>query len=410
MNTAPAKPPLFPDEAVYQPLWLWRALIITATIFVSSIFFSIAVNSIALVLMGGAWLGIMVACRRNLVTSTPIDWFFLAYVAAELLSTLFSVRPEQSLLFSKRVLLIAIVYFFGSMTTSRQTARWYISVLLGSPAILALIGTFKLILADPDTTRRLGIFQFYMTTSELMMGAALLFIPFVIHPKTPANVRWVCAICLVPIIISLYATVTRGAYLAAAAGIIFIAFARSKKLLVPLLVLIILLFLFAPPYVQDRLRSIVDINHPENASRLMLWKAGLRIFADHPIVGVGDIDLHDLFVQYIPPGPDISWGHEHNVLLQILVTLGALGFIAVVALFVRILVAEWRIYRKVKDDWLAGSFALGSLAVFVGIQIMGLTEWSFGDQEVALLLWTSLGLSLALGKLADPAWSGASLT
>ena len=393
-----------PDDGMDTQSWVWRALIIMTSIFVSSIFFSIAVNSISLVLMGVLWFGIMVKRRKILITSTPLDWFFLAYVAAEAVSTLFSVNQGQSLLFSKRVLLIAIVYFFASLATTRRTARWYIAVLLGSPAIVALIGIFKLVLSDPETTRRLGIFQFYMTTSELMMCAALLFAPFVIHPKTPSTIRWICMICLIPILISLYATVTRGAYLAAAAGIIFIAFVRNKKLLVPLLVLIVLVLLFAPPYVQDRLRSIVDMSHPENASRLMLWKAGLKIFADHPIVGVGDIDLHDLFVQYIPPGPEITWGHVHDVPLQILVTLGAIGFVAFVTLFVRILLTEWRIYRKVKDDWLAGSFVLGALAVLVGIHVMGLTEWSFGDQEVVLLLWTSLGLVLALGRL--PSFQG----
>jgi O-antigen ligase len=386
---------------LHHPQWLGHVLVAAATMFLSSLFFSIAVNSLSLGLMALAWLGIMLVQRKNLIISAPLDWFFLAYVAAELLSTVFSVRPEQSLLFSKRLLLIAVVYFFASMTTSEKRARWYITVLLGSAAIVALIGVLKLIFADPETTRRLGIFQFYMTTSELMMMAALLVVPFIIHPKTPGNVRWGAFIGLLPIMISLYATVTRGAYLATAAGLLFIAFVRNRKLLVPFLVVVVLFAVFAPPYVQDRLKSIVDLAHPENASRLTLWSAGLKIFADHPIVGVGDIDLHELFVQYSPPGSELPWGHLHNVLLQLLVTLGTVGFLAVVAMFVRIFVVEWRIYKKVRDDWLTGSFVLGALAVFVGFQINGLTEWSFGDQEVVLLFWTTLGLTLALGKLAE---------
>jgi O-antigen ligase len=365
------------------------------------LFFSIAVNSLSLGLMALAWLGIMLVQRKNLIVATPLEWFFLAYVAAELLSTAFSVRQYQSLLFSKRLLLIAVVYFFASMTTTEKKAKWYIAVLLGSAAIVGLIGVLKLIFADPETTKRLGIFQFYMTTSELMMMAGLLVVPFIIHPKTPANVRWFCIAGLVPILISLYATVTRGAYLATAAGLLFIAFVRNRKLLVPFLIVVVLLAVFAPPYVQDRLKSIVDLAHPENASRLTLWGAGLRIFADHPIVGVGDIDLHDLFVQYSSPGLELPWGHVHNVLLQILVTLGAIGFLVVVAMLIWIFVVEWRIYRKVGEDWLAGSFALGALAMFVGFQTNGLTEWSFGDQEVVLLFWTTLGLTLALGRLAQ---------
>lgn len=402
---------LTPEGAARKPGGLEYVLIAAATLFLSSIFFSIAVNSVALGLMGICWVVLMLTQRRNLIAPTPLDWFFLAYVAAEILSTLFSLRPEQSLILSRRVLLLAVVYFFASMIRSERTARWYILVLLGSGAIVATLGVLKLIVADPATTRRLGIFQFYMTTSELMMMTALLVIPFTIHPRTPPTIRWMALIGLVPILVSLYATVTRGAYLAAAGGLLCIAFVRNKRLLIPLILFTVILLVFAPPYVQDRLRSIVDINHPENASRLMLWSAGLRIFADHPIVGVGDIDLHDLFVQYIPSQHDIPWGHEHNVLMQILVTLGSVGLIVVVAMFVNILVTEWRAYKRLKDDWLGGSFALGAVAVFVGFLIMGLTEWSFGDQEVVLLLWSTLGITLGLERIRQPgAPSGAVTT
>lgn len=388
------------DDTLH-PQSLGYVLLVAATLFLSSLFFSIGVNSLSLGLMALAWVGMMLVQRKALIRSTPLDWFFLAYVGAELLSTVFSVRPEQSLLFSKRLLLIAVVYFFASMPASEGRAKWYIAVLLGSAAIVAFIGVLKLIFADPETTKRLGIFQFYMTTSELMMMAALLVVPFIIHPKTPANVRWFCLAGLAPIVISLYATVTRGAYLAAAAGLVFIAFVRNKKLIFPFLVLALLFIVYAPPYVQDRLKSIVDLHHPENVSRVMLWSAGLRIFADHPIVGVGDIDLHELFVQYSPPGSELPWGHLHNVLLQILVTLGIVGFGAIVTMFVRILMTEWRVYKKVKDDWMAGSFVLGALAAFVGFHVNGLTEWSFGDQEVVLLFWTTLGLTLSLERLAE---------
>jgi O-antigen ligase len=85
--------------------------------------------------------------------------------------------------------------------------------------------------------------------------------------------------------------------------------------------------------------------------------------------------------------------------LQFLVTLGLVGFVAVVAMFVKIFVIEWRIYRKVRTDWFRGSVSLGALAVFVGFQMNGLTEWTFGDQEVVILFWITLGIALAVGRL-----------
>lgn len=381
--------------------WLRTVLPGAIFVFLASNYFSIAVNSIALGVIAATWIAIMIAERRFLVVATPLDYFFLAYVVAECLSTVFSKNPLQALIFSKRLLLIGIVYLFASVITSERMAKQCVAVLLGSAVVVAVLGVLKLVFGDPAANTRLGIFQFYMTTSELMMMAALLMLPYIIHPKTPETIRWLAVAGLAPVLVCLYATVTRGAYLAAAAGALFIALVRYKKLLIPLVILFLLVLLFAPPYVESRLRSIVDLNHPENLSRIMLWTAGLRIFVHNPLVGVGDIDLHDLLVQYANPGSVITWGHVHNILLQVLVTLGALGFIAVVSMFVKIFLTEWKIYRVTKEDWFSGSCVLGALAVFVGLQVNGLTEWSYGDQEVVIMFWTTLGIALGISSLTE---------
>ena len=117
-------------------------------------------------------------------------------------------------------------------------------------------------------------------------------------------------------------------------------------------------------------------------------------------MGVGDIDLRELYDQYTTVRNPEHHGHLHNVPLQVLVTLGAVGFIALYALFVRIGITEWKIYREARSDWFRGSIALGALGVFVGFHVMGLTEWSFGDQEVVILFWISVALSLVAGRLS----------
>jgi O-antigen ligase len=372
----------------------------------SSAFFSIAVNSLTLGLLAILWLVLMVVERQWSIRRTPLDWFFLAYLVAELCSTAFSVRPLQSLEFSKRLLLIGIVYLLASMVPSRIVARRLLAVLLGTAVIVGLLGVLKLLFADPQDTVRLGIFQFYMTTSGLMMIALLLLLPFAVHPGTPRTIRLLALAGLVPVAVSLYATVTRGAYLAAAAGMLFIALVRNRKLVLPVVALLLAAVLFAPPYIENRIRSIVDIHHPDNASRLMLWKTGLRMVQDFPIFGIGDIDMHELYLQYMDPGDPAQHGHFHNMAMQFLVTLGGAGFLVVLAMFARILQTEWRTYRRVRADWLAGSAVLGAMAVFIGLQVSGLTEWSFGDQEVAVLFWTTVGMTLAFNRLAGEEEAG----
>lgn len=375
-----------------------KLILVVMYVFLASIFVSIAVNSIALGLIGILWTSSMVTRRRWIVTSTPLDLFFLAYIAAELLATLFSQNQAQSLLFSKRLLLISVVYLFATHVQTETVARRVMAALLGTAAIVGSLGILKLLFGDAVENTRLGIFQFYMTTAELMMMAGLLLLPFLVHPATPRKIRVWSAISLIPILVSLYATVTKGSYLAFILGSVFIAFVRNKKLLVPIVAVVLLVLVFGSPYVQDRISGIFDVNHPENASRIMLWKTGLRMFADHPLFGIGDVDMHELYLQYMDPGDPAQHGHFHNMMIQFLVTLGLAGFIAVSAMFVKIVLVEWNIFHRVKDEWFAGSVALGSLAVFVGFQVNGLTEWSFGDQEVVLLFWTSLGMALALAN------------
>jgi O-antigen ligase len=331
---------------------------------------------------------------------TPLDYFFLAYAVAEMLATVFSVSPGESLFLSRRILLVAVVYYFASCVDSAAEAKRAVAVLLGPAVLVAIVGVFKLLFGGPGENTRLEIFQFYMTTSQLMMIALLLILPFAVHRSAPLAVRLAAGAALVPVGISLYATVTRGAYLAAAAGVILIACVRNWKILIPLAILVIAIVLFAPPYVTGRLQSIVDLHHPENESRLLLWGTGLKIFADHPVTGVGDIDLGVLLKHYAGPGYSGQWGHLHNVAIHVLVTLGVFGALAVLALFVRIGVEEWRIYRRVREDWFAGSFALGAFAVFIGFQVNGLTEWSLGNQMVVILVWVTLGITLALGRSA----------
>jgi putative inorganic carbon (hco3(-)) transporter len=375
---------------------LRTALLVCSYIFLASTYFSIAVNSLSMGLMAALWLGIMVVERRWGVVRTPLDPFFIGFLVVQAVSTLFSFDPLQSLIFSKRVLLVGLVYFFASTVVREQQAKRLVAVLLGTATIVAMIGLVKLVLGSPEENVRLSIFQFYMTTSELMTTATVLLFPFVIHPRTPPGIRWAALVALVPVSIALWATVTRGAYLAAACGLAFTAIVRNKKILIPLILILILVVVFAPPYVQNRISSIVDLNHPENVSRLLMWKAGIEIFKDHPFVGVGDIDYGVLLDRYADPALPRVWGHLHNTPLQILVNYGVLGFVIIMGMFAGMFTAEWKIYAHFREQWFKGSFALGALAVLVAFFVNGLTEWSFGDQEVITLVWTTLGLVLSL--------------
>lgn len=153
---------------------------------------------------------------------------------------------------------------------------------------------------------------------------------------------------------------------------------------------------------QSRLLGIFDPYHPSNFNRLSLWRAGIKIFLDHPVFGVGDIDLAGYYKQYKEPYHKEIQGHLHNNFFHVLATLGLFGLLAVLYLFYKIILIDFKIYSQLKGNAFASSFALGTLAAFCGFIISGLTELNFWDHEIATLIWFTFGLNIAIFKSVKP--------
>jgi hypothetical protein len=146
----------------------------------------------------------------------------------------------------------------------------------------------------------------------------------------------------------------------------------------------------------NRLLSIIDPYNPSNRGRIGLWKAGFKMFKDHPVFGVGDIDLAKLYIQYKHPYDKEIQGHMHNNFVHELVTLGLFGFLAFCLIILKIILIDIKIYRETKDKPFISSYALGALGGLCAFLVSGLTEYNFGDHEIITIIWFTLGLNIAL--------------
>lgn len=147
---------------------------------------------------------------------------------------------------------------------------------------------------------------------------------------------------------------------------------------------------------RGRLLSFVDPYLSQNFTRLALWRGGLEIFKDYPLFGVGDIDLAKYYVKYKRPSDKEIHGHLHNNYFHFLATLGLIGLLALIYLFVMIIVIISKIYKSTKGKPFIASYSLGALASFVSILFAGLSELNFWDQEIATLIYFTVGLNIAL--------------
>ncbi|MER3524830.1 MAG: hypothetical protein C4326_12470 [Ignavibacteria bacterium] len=378
------------------------AIIVCLMLFLFSSTLSIAAMNIAYGAAVLLWAVRMLSRRENDMPRTPLDHFFLAFIAAEALATVFAYDKQQSLLYMyRRVTLLPVLYILLAHIRSPRLLRLLVGTLLTSMLFVSLWSLRDIVVHFEDFLlfrRRLQDFQMYMTAGGMMMFGMLLLLPFAIHPRTPGKIRWLALASLVPISINLLFTFTRSSWLGFLAGAVVIGATRAKKIFLPLIATVIVVVTIASPAMRERMASMFDPSHHNNISRLHMWTTGVKIFLDHPVVGVGDIGIEKVWHDYAPPDWEPA-GHLHNNILMWAVTMGSVGLIALVALFVRIWQVVARIEKRLHHDWFGGSLALGALAALAGFHVNGLFEWNFGDAEIITVVWAIIGFTLAADKV-----------
>ena len=102
---------------------------------------------------------------------------------------------------------------------------------------------------------------------------------------------------------------------------------------------------FAPPEYWKEMNTIAQEGTKSGTGleRIKLWKAGWKMFLDHPIIGVGP-NNYGVWLPYYYPGRIgyRMWGRAaHSVYVTILSEMGIVG----VLLFLAMLIANWRDHR-----------------------------------------------------------------
>jgi len=353
---------------------------------------SIAASSVLLGLIFLSVILLSITQKKWIIPRTPIDYAVITYIAVEFITALNSDLQLDALKNTKRLLLIVIVYAVVIAFDSKEKIRKAIMFLSGSVALLSIA---EIILYYNLGNERLYVFQHYMTTGGLKMIVTLMLIPFMLSEETSKKDRIYFSIVFVPTIIALILTNTRSAWLGLIVGVLVMSVLHYRKLFVILIAAIILFFSFAPEQQVMRAKSIVDVTNSTNIGRFNMWATGIRMWKDRPLLGFGDIDLYTTYLTYRTPTGDEPAGHLHNNYVHLLVTLGAVGLIVVFFLFFKVLLTEYATFAGSSSSPFIRNIALGSLAVFSGFMVNGMFEWNFGDHEIMIFVWFTVGLCIA---------------
>lgn len=352
--------------------------------------FSIAVTQTALAVAVLAWLSRMAVQRRLLLQRTSLELAFVLYVAAELVALVFSVNVPNAVVYLKRLLLIATVYVVGSNVESERTLQRLMATFLLAMSLYSLWGVGSFVVNPSVRVRHI---QNSMTAGGLTMMATVVAAAVACEQKE-TRVRLLALAAAIANGVCLFLTNTRGSWLGLAVALVVMASLVDWRLVVVVPVLAILAYLAVPGEYKARVSHFFDPHYRTNAYRITWWKTGWRIFKDHPITGVGDIDTGAIYRQYMGPEETQAVGHFHNNFVHIAVTLGALGLAAFTFLMVRILLLLVAARRAARSPALR-EVTLAGLCGFVAFLVNGLFEWNYGDAEVATLLWWLVGMVVA---------------
>ncbi len=306
--------------------------------------FSIALTQSSFFLAAVFWI-VLIVCKKATVPKTSLELFFLAYILAGILS--FAVNQPQTMpvIFIKRLLLIAIVYLLVSQVKTEKFLLTLLLTWITVMSVLSVIGICKYMSGTGGLEGRLKLYHHYMTSGGILMITGLVTLAFAVS-KTPLRVR-IAAMGLGGLMfLPLIFTYTRSSWIGWLAGLLFMGILQNRKIFFAVLALVLAFFVLAPAPMKERAKSALDPHHPNNTERTYMWKAGIEIVKDHPFAGVGDRDLAGVYDRYRPPESRQRQGHLHNNFIMFGATLGIPGWIVFLALFFRIGMLEYRIFRS----------------------------------------------------------------
>ncbi len=350
----------------------------------------------------------LVAALVAWIGRAPRDWApvwpaALAWLAAHVMASAWALDPTASFARVSKGLMPLVAVVVGGLAGFPQRRRRAITVLLVSAGLASVFGLVSYAAhGGPAVGRARGAVGHYMTFAGQLMLLACLAAGLLLA-GVPRRLGVLAGAVLGLLLVALAFTFTRSAWIGLACGLAVAFAVRRPRALPVLLGGLVMLLLVAPASFRARALSAFDPHHVTNLQRTYMWEAGLRMFHDHPLTGVGLEDLKTVYDRYRVPEATERAGHLHSVPVQIAATMGVVGLAA----FAWLMVALFRVplaggLRGLRERGFDAGVRLAVLAGLTGFLVAGLFEWNAGDEELLHLLFALTGLAWAARPLRRP--------
>jgi O-antigen ligase len=360
--------------------------------------FSITAAQTALGLSSVLWVWSLWREEASRRLQLPLIGPFLLFAAVTLASVLVSDNPWRSLIGAKSLLLIVSFYLAANLVTSDHVARRLLLGFLASAAAASLLGLYQ------SYTRGMGYrikgtLSIYMTLAGILMIALLLAMACLIALRGRA--RLVAAVSALPMVVALLLTQTRNAWLGFILGAVILTATLLRRwapvvgavmLAVPLVAIG-----FSEPLAL-RIKSMTNLSDATFVARIHMWRSGLLMIRDHPLLGVGVKMPEEKFSRYrVPEFPRDRVPHLHNDVLQIAAERGVIGLGAWLLLWIRFFtsLAHLRTARGPTSPFAEAVWAWSRASV-AGVLLAGVFQYNFGDTEIVMVTYAAMGLPFGM--------------
>lgn len=300
----------------------------------------------------------------------------LALVATMILSMKVAINAKDSLKEISKWLEVLVILLLGSQYPRTRRQVWAIIVLVCIAGVTQAFYAYSqaYLSLGPTSFIRSDILRVYGTFGQPNPFAAYINLPLSITlALTLLGRDWLTRVlagtATVALALAEYLSQSRGAEIALAAALVFIILAGMpvirklcRVLIIPLLAFIAALLaglvpqsLFNPALKFLGLTgiSLVEPNDADfsTAERLAHWIAGLHMYFDHPILGVGIGNYPDAYPPYHITKFLDPLGHAHNYYINVAAEMGTIGLIVYLFFLFAIFFAGMRILQRINNRY-----------------------------------------------------------
>ena len=339
--------------------------------------------------------------------STPLDTPILILLVLSILSTAFSVHTTTSI-WSFILLCNYVIIFYLIIHThrTRHQLRRLVYLIIGSAALISIIGLLKIFCDNPFPWWDYTDFQTApdrlsstFGNADHLAGYMEMTLPVLLGLLLTGfrGMRIVLLIVLAALLFTaLLLSLSRGGWLGAVSGLCFMCIAlllnryfQSKKLVLALGggCVVVAFFVLSSTTVVKRIRTVEEMgNIPNLKARITVWSGAVEMIKDHPLLGTGPGTFAIVFTQYQPPGVVSRYFAAHNDYLQVTAETG-LALVPVIAWMIIIFFVKG--FKKLNNpSRLVRGTTLGAMSGVSSILIHSIFDFNLHIPANAILFTT----------------------